>query len=134
MLYFGNEALKRSTKMCIEINVLCLELCEKDLLYGELASGKRPSSATFHGCVRARPEGNRHRHQYMGSLHTRHGPPGGRLRSGLISFEERQQLFAEEKQDRRKIRLQADRPATVFVCEQCQRDCHSRVGLYSHNS
>ncbi|KAJ7375634.1 hypothetical protein OS493_039938, partial [Desmophyllum pertusum] len=28
------------------------------------------------------------------------------------------------KRDRRKTRLQADRPATVFVCEQCQRDCH----------
>ena len=51
----------------------------------------------------------------------------------IFQFEEtRLALQTEAKRQRRKVRSQGDRPATDYICSQCGRDCHSRIGLSSH--
>ena len=50
---------------------------------------------------------------------------------GLQRFEEHLLLQWDEKRAHRRTN-QAERPATSFICELCQKDCHSHIGLYSH--
>ena len=45
----------------------------------------------------------------------------------------RQQVQAEEKRLHKKTVCLASRPTTPFTCSKCDRDCHSRIGLHSHN-
>ena len=55
------------------------------------------------------------------------------VKVGLSQYEETQQLKAEEKRLYKKIACLANRPTTPFTCSKCDRDCHSRIGLHSHN-
>ena len=39
----------------------------------------------------------------------------------------------KEKRASRKSRSSsADQPATIYSCQSCGKDCHSRIGLYNH--
>ena len=55
------------------------------------------------------------------------------VKVGLSLYEETQQLQAEEKRLHKKTACLASRPTTAFTCSKCDRDCHSRIGLHSHN-
>ena len=55
------------------------------------------------------------------------------VKVGLSQYEETQRLKAEEKRLHKKTVCLASRPTTAFTCSKCDRDCHSRIGLHSHN-
>ena len=56
-----------------------------------------------------------------------------RVKLGLSQYEETQQVKAEEKRLHKKTVCLATRPTTAVTCSKCGRDCHSRIGLHSHN-
>ena len=108
----------------------------KDLLYGELAIGKRPT-----GRPQLRFNDVCKRDLQALGIHTdswavtaidrdawRHT-----VKLGLSQYEETQQVKAEEKRLRKKTVCLASRPTTAFTCSKCGKDCHSRIGLHSHN-
>ena len=108
----------------------------KDLLYGELATGKRakgrPQLRFKDVCKRDMkaldidPE----RWEELADDRDRWRQDLGR---GLQRGEAKLRQAAEEKRARRKNSQQTTPGDSVFKCSHCNRDCHSRVGLYSHN-
>ena len=55
------------------------------------------------------------------------------VKLGLSQYEETQRVKTEEKRLRKKTVCVASRPIKAFTCFKCGRDCHSRIGLHSHN-
>jgi len=108
----------------------------KDLLYGELATGKRakgrPQLRFKDVCKRDMkaldidPE----RWEELADDRDRWRRD---LCRGLQRGEVKLRQAAEEKRARRKNSQQTTPGDSVFKCSHCNRDCHSRVGLYSHN-
>ena len=54
-------------------------------------------------------------------------------KSGIITIWRNTASKAEEKRLYKKTVCLASRPTTSFTCPMCDRDCHSRIGLHSHN-
>ena len=54
------------------------------------------------------------------------------VKLGLSQFEQTR-VKAEDERLHKKTACLANRPTTVFICFKCGRDCHSRIGLHSHN-
>ena len=52
---------------------------------------------------------------------------------GLLQYEETQRVKWRERLLKTTVCV-ANRPTTAFTCSKCGRDCHSRIGLHSHNS
>ena len=50
----------------------------------------------------------------------------------LSQYEVTQRLKAEEKRLHKKTARLANRPTTPFICSNCDRDCHSQIGLHIH--
>ena len=107
----------------------------KDLLYGELAQGKRPTD---------RPQ-LRYKDVWKRALKALGIDINGwetlasnrsawrqAVQQGLLEFEETLAEQAETKRQTRKAQNQGDRPATDQICPLCGRDYHSRIGLSSH--
>ena len=108
----------------------------KDILYGELASGKRavgrPQLRYKDVCKRDMraldidtecwEEAADNRTGWRGILHSQ-------LRKG----EEKFLGLADEKRARRKARNNMNYLETIHKCDRCGRDCHSRIGLTSHS-
>ena len=107
----------------------------KDILYGELASGKRsvgrPQLRYKDVCKRDMKaldintenweEVAADRSKWRSVLHKQ-------LKSG----EEKILTTASVKRAKRKARTPAATP-TAHTCSKCGRDCHSRIGLTSHS-
>ena len=55
------------------------------------------------------------------------------VKLGLSQYEETQRVKAEDKRLHKKTVCLASRPTTAFTCSKCDRDCHSRICLYSRN-
>ena len=55
------------------------------------------------------------------------------IKLGLSQYEESPQVKVEEKRLHKKTVCLAGRPAKAFICSKCRRDCHSQIGLHSHN-
>ena len=92
----------------------------KDVLYGELASGKRTvgrPQLRYKSWEDAAADRNKWRCV---------------LRKQLKSGEEKIQTSANEKRAKRKARIVTATP-TSHTCKKCGRDCHSRIGLISHS-
>ena len=108
----------------------------KDLLYGELAEGSRPAgrprlrfkdvckrdmkacnidTATWESCAEDRAAWRL------------------AVRRGAREAEETRTAHLHERRARRKTAQQQPQQASLFVCSKCSRDCHSRVGLFSHS-
>ena len=51
---------------------------------------------------------------------------------GLGTFEETLTSNTEEKRRRRKKKQQERHKDPTFICPNCGKDCHSRIGLSSH--
>jgi hypothetical protein len=110
----------------------------KDMLYGELATGNRPTG---------RPA-LRYKDVCKRDLKTTGIDPqnweqlaGDRsgwrqaVRGGVRAGEElRMQRLADKRQLRKeRQQLQATNPPSNFVCASCGRDCHAKIGLLSHS-
>ena len=106
----------------------------KDLLYGELASGKRPRGRPLLRykdiCKRDLKATSIDTTTWETTVTDR---DTWRLKTqkGLQRFEEHLLSQWDEKRAHRRAN-QAERPATSSICELCQKDCHSRIGLISH--
>ena len=107
----------------------------KDILYGELATGRRSI-----GCPHLRFKDVCKRDMRALGIDTESWEELADDRSGwrstlnkhLKSGEEKLMNEAVDKRARRKERINSIRPETTHRCDLCDRDCHSRIGLYSH--
>ena len=107
----------------------------KDLLYGELVQGARPTGRpqlrykdvckrdlSAMGIVLNNWEATAlERKTWRQTVH-----------KGLTKFEETLTQQSKVKRQKRKARSQTDKTASEFLCTRCGRDCHSRIGLTSH--
>ena len=108
----------------------------RDLLYGELAEGQRKTGRpklrykdVFKRdlkCLRIHPD------TWESQADDR---PAWRLtvRRGILDQEAHRVECAVEKRARRKQRIEQPHQPTDFLCSECGRDCHSRIGLHSHS-
>ena len=107
----------------------------KDLLYGELVQGKRPTGRLqlrFKDvCKRDLKALNIDQNNWEV---TALGRSAWRqtVQNGLSNFEETLDQQHRDKRMTRKAAAHANRPASDFVCVLCHRDCHSRIGLVCH--
>ena len=107
----------------------------KQLVFGELASGKRKQGRPlkrFKHCVKA---SNSHAKITAKELEpSAHDRTGWRAltRRATDTFEERRRTKIEEALERRKA--SADTPGSpgFFPCPHCPRTCKCRIGLYGH--
>ena len=108
----------------------------KDLLYGELATGKRPKGRPqlrFKDvCKRDLPALNINSDSWKVTP-TDRDAWSHTVKVGLSQYEEAQRVKAEEKRLHKKTVCLASRPTTAFTCSKCDRVCHSWIGLHSHN-
>ena len=107
----------------------------KDILYGELAVGKRP---------RGRPQ-LRYKDVCKRDMKALEIDPESwediaadrsswrcLLHKQLKEGEEKITNEAIEKRARRKEKTTTDSAASIHICSSCGKDCHSRIGLISH--
>ena len=107
----------------------------KDLLYGELASGRRATGRPqlrFCDVVKRDMKATNMNTESWESLADDRSKWKGALTQHLRAGEEKLMDAAAEKRAHRKERSNSERPATDHRCDLCDRDCHSRIGLYSH--
>jgi hypothetical protein len=108
----------------------------KDILYSELAKGKRTTGRPH---LRYKDVCKRDIKALDIDINEWEELAGDRSRwrqaltVGLEVGEEKQKQAAEENRQKRKNRAKHRTTITTFRCEKCSKDCHSRVGLYSHS-
>ena len=108
----------------------------KDILYGELASGKRSV-----GCLQLRYKDVCKRDlktqdiniQCCEDMAADRNSWRSTLQRQLKAGEEQIQTLAEEKRARRKARTSEADPATIHTCVRCGKVCLSEIGLSSHS-
>ena len=100
----------------------------KDLLYGELAT-----TTTLQRHMQVRTPSAWHKHRLLGSYCHRQRCLETHSKTGVITIWRNKASKAEEKRLHKKTVCLANRPATAFTCSKCDRNCHSRIGLHSHN-
>ena len=108
----------------------------KDLLYGELATREktnRTTPTTLQGRMQARPPGTWHKHRLLGSYCHRQRCLETHSKSGVITIRRNTAIKSGREKLHKKTACLANRPTTTFTCSKCNRDCHSRIGLHSHN-
>ena len=107
----------------------------KDILYGELVQGKRPTGRPqlrFKDvCKRDLKALNIDQNNWEATALKR-SAWRQTMQKGLSKFEETLAQQHRGKRMRRKAAAHADRPASDFVCVLYHRDCHSRIELVSH--
>ena len=107
----------------------------KSLLYGELTLGKRPT-----GRPHLRYKDVCKRDLKAMSIDEKTWEVAAQDRKiwkqtvsiGLSKFEEGVHERHEALRSKRKSAQQDQRPSSHHVCCLCQRDCHSKIGLFSH--
>ncbi len=105
------------------------------ILYGELSSGSRPTGRPY---LRFKDVCRRDMRQAGIDLNSWEEAAQDRsawrqtVATGVNRAEERRTSLLQEKRQRKKLRVAAPSP---FVCNNCGRDCHARIGLlsYSHS-
>ena len=109
----------------------------KDIMYGELASGRRPTgrpALRFKDvCKRDMKLTDTNSNTWELLADDRSGWRYA-VREGVRRGEERRRKQFKERRARRKERQrnQALNPQSNYVCGNCGRDCHARIGLLSH--
>ena len=108
----------------------------KNILYGELAEGKRPvgiPQLRFKDiCKRDLKSLNIDRNSWE-TLAKEKSAWTGAVKDGLVAFEETLTLNAEEKRRRKKMKQHEGHKDSTFICPTCGKDCHSRIALSSHS-
>ena len=105
-------------------------------LYGELATGKRQkgrSQLRFKNVYKRDLQALGINSDSWEVIATDRDAWRHTVKVGLSQYEETQQVKAEEKRLHKKTACLASSPTTAFTCSKCGRDCHSRIGLHSHN-
>ncbi|XP_062849141.1 uncharacterized protein LOC134311436 [Trichomycterus rosablanca] len=106
----------------------------RDLLYGELAEGKRPTGRPQ---LRYKDVCKRDLKALDINLNTWEALANERssskhtVQKGLSKFEEKIAQKTEVQRQKRKALSAVERLASSFICARCGRDCHSRIGLTS---
>ena len=107
----------------------------KDILYGELASGNRsrgrPQLRYKDVCKRGMKALDMDIESWE-NLASDRVKWRGTLKHLLKSGEDKLMNAAADKGARRKAQNIANRPETTHICDLCNKDCHSRIGLHSH--
>ena len=100
----------------------------KDLLYDELATGKRltgrPQLRFKDICKRDLEALGINSDSWEVTVTDRDAWRHA-VKKGLSQYEETQRVKAEEKRLHKKTACLANRPTTPFTCSKCGRDCHS---------
>ena len=109
----------------------------KDVLYGELAEGSRP---TGRPALRFKDVCKRDMKNADINTNTWETIAADRsawrhaIREGSTIAEGKKTQKWSEKRERRKVRVVCDQlQPPAYVCNNCNRDCHSRIGLHSHS-
>lgn len=108
----------------------------KDLLYGELVEGSRPTGRPRlrykDVCKKDMKDIGIDIQSWETLAEDR---PAWRhaVKSSVKKGEDARNVALTEKRERRKNKQQQPQQPSNFVCSKCYRDCHSRVGLYSHS-
>ncbi|KAJ7338612.1 hypothetical protein JRQ81_012514, partial [Phrynocephalus forsythii] len=107
----------------------------KDLLYGELMKGKHPRGRPqlwYKDICKRDLKALGMDHNIWETLTSDRTVWRQEIQHGLHKFEEAFVQQAEEKRQARKEQNSRTRQETEYICPQCGRDCHSRIGLFSH--
>ena len=108
----------------------------KDLLYGDLSEGSRPRGRPrlrFKDTCKRDLKSARIEVQSWEDMAESRDRWRAAVRSGTAQAEQARIDQQKEKRAARKSRSSsADQPATIHSCQFCGKDCHSRIGLYSH--
>ena len=108
----------------------------KSILYGELSVGQRrkgrPQMRFIDVCKRDLKSTNINPNTWESSAANRVLWRAS-VKTGLRNAELSRAEHLVNKRDARKKRAATVPTSSIFICSNCQRDCHSRVGLYSHS-
>ena len=118
-------------------HVICMEdnRLPKQLMFGELASGKRKQGRTlkrFKDCVKASISHEEITAKELGPRAHDRTEWRALTRHAMDTFEERRRTQIEEARERRKASADAPGNPGLFLCPHCPRTCKSRIGLHSH--
>lgn len=108
----------------------------KDLLYGELAEGSRAAGRPH---LRYKDVCKRDLKAVNIDLSTWEETAMKRdtwrltVKEGLKNLEDTLAQKAKDKRLRRKMQSATETAASEFLCSNCRKDCHSRIGLTSHS-
>ena len=106
----------------------------KDILYGELVEGERkvgrPLLRFKDTCKRDLKACDIPTDTWE-SLATDRVEWRHTVRKGIKVADEKRGQAAAEKRSRRRDTVLAE---SLFICDRCNRDCHSRIGLHSHKN
>ena len=109
----------------------------KDLLYGELAQGKRPRGRPqlrYKDVCKRDIKALSIDQNTWEAIALERSTWRRTVRSGLSLFEDSLSQLQEERRARRKATTaQPYKEVSKFICAICHRDCHSRNGLISHS-
>ena len=108
----------------------------KDILYGQLTQGTRRVGRPFlrfkDVCKRDMKACNITTDTWEANAKDRDSWRNTVIQ-GIAEADQERFRQAEAKRDRRKLASVSELPPSLFSCPQCNRDCHSKIGLYSHN-
>ena len=107
----------------------------KDLLYGELAEGTQPLGRlrlSFKDVCKRNMKPY-HIDTNIWGLCRRPATWQLLVRQGTKRSEKERKEAAMEKRGKRTERQQQLQQASLFVCSHSTRDCHSKIGLFSHS-
>jgi len=108
----------------------------KDVLYGELTTGSRPTGRPM---LRFKDVCKRDMKAAEISPETWEAAAENRsnwrstVKAGIQRAEERREQQWLDKRERRSRAASAPTLPSAFICRHCDRDCHSRIGLFSHS-
>ena len=100
---------------------------------GDREKTNRTTPTTLQGRMQARPSGTWHKLRLLGSYCHRQKCLETHSKSGVITI--RRNTASKNGRERlhKKTVCLASRPTSAFTCFKCGRNCHSRIGLHSHN-
>jgi hypothetical protein len=108
----------------------------KDLLYGELAEGKRPRGRPLlrykDVCKRDMKDLNIDINTWEASAEDRSSWKS-LVKEGLTECEESIRHKSEAARLKRRVRREATQQPSSFTCTRCGKDCHANIGLISHS-
>ena len=105
----------------------------KDLLYGQLEQGSRPTGRPH---LRYRDACKRDLRSAQINIESWEDTASNRsswrhvVKAGVRRAEAERTRLREQKRQKRKASIKRD--DSIFTCDDCNRDCHSRIGLLSH--
>ena len=110
----------------------------KDILYGELATGTRPTgrpALRYKDACKRILKACGVNPVDLECLSTDRSGWRSTVKAGTLLAEKKREHQCEERRTRRRQRLQSASvaPTNEFICDKCRRSCKSRIGLFSHS-